>query len=85
MAYPGRGEVKGEIWSIPLESLLILDVYEGVHEGIYERQRLKVETPQGQMEVWVYRATPHAMQTLKDKLKRVSWNDWRTWRRGTTA
>ena len=84
MAFPGAGKVKGEIWAIPPEALLVLDIYEGVHEGIYERLRLQVETPQGQTEAWVYRATPQAMEDLKDKLRRVSGNDWRTWRRETT-
>ncbi len=84
MAFPGAGKVKGEIWAIPPEALLVLDIYEGIHEGIYERLRLQVETPQCQTEAWVYRATPQAMEDLKDKLKRVSGNDWRTWRRETT-
>ena len=85
LAYPGEGRVKGEVWELPLESLMILDIYEGVHQGIYERRRVTVETPGGSLETWVYRATAQALEALKDKLRRVSGDDWHAWRREATS
>jgi len=85
LAFPGEGQIKGEVWEIPLEALLILDIYEGVQEGLYERRFLEVSTPTGIKRAWVYRATPQAMKTLKDRLRRVSLDDWLFWRRKTTS
>ncbi len=85
LAFPGKGRVRGEVWEIPLEALMILDIYEGVAEGLYERRLLEVSTTAGLREAWVYRATPRAMGQLRDKLKRVSGDDWLAWKRGTSA
>ncbi len=73
------------MWEIPLEALLLLDIYEGVHEGLYERCFLEVSTAQGTQKAWVYRATPRAMERLRGKLKKVSGGDWLSWKERTTS
>jgi gamma-glutamylcyclotransferase (GGCT)/AIG2-like uncharacterized protein YtfP len=54
-AYPAlvlgtAGEVQGEIWCCPPETLLALDAYEGVHEELFSRVRLPL--PEGTC--WAY-------------------------------
>ncbi len=57
----GSDQVHGEIWSCTPETLMILDSYEGVAEGLFERLRVAVDDEQ----VWTYVAG-HALRTALD-------------------
>ncbi|HUE95594.1 MAG TPA: gamma-glutamylcyclotransferase family protein [Longimicrobiaceae bacterium] len=49
-----RGTVHGEVWECPRETLLRLDSYEGVGEGLFRRVRIEV----GSVPCWTYIAGP---------------------------
>jgi gamma-glutamylcyclotransferase (GGCT)/AIG2-like uncharacterized protein YtfP len=55
-AYPalvlvGERRVHGEIWECPVETVAVLDAYEGVGQGLFDRVRVR---PEGGEECWVY-------------------------------
>ncbi len=44
--YPAdRDGVAGEVWSVDPDALRRLDRFEGVHEGLYHRQRIALQPP----------------------------------------
>lgn len=46
--------VTGEIWSVDDAALAHLDAFEGVDEGLYRRERVKLTTPFADAEVHTY-------------------------------
>ena len=46
--------VVGEVWSVDDDALRRLDAFEGVHEGLYRRERIQLEPPFADREVDVY-------------------------------
>jgi gamma-glutamylcyclotransferase (GGCT)/AIG2-like uncharacterized protein YtfP len=56
----GEGEVLGEIWSAPRETLLDLDAYEGVEAGLFTREVLDVDGDA----CFVYTAGPRLQRLL---------------------
>jgi len=69
---PGEGTVKGEFISIPAYELPEVDGYEGVEEGLYERQPVVIESKElGAARVWAYVwAQQHGLS------RRVEGGDW---------
>ena len=49
-----REGVTGEIWKIDAATLVRLDAFEGVHEGLYLRERVPLVAPFVQIEVQTY-------------------------------
>lgn len=50
----GGGQVDGEIWMCPGETLLLLDTYEGVREGLFARVCVRADDT----ECWTYVVGP---------------------------
>lgn len=65
------GEVEGEVWRCPTELLTLLDRYELVHEGMYERARVRV----GEHDCWTYVAGP-ALAALLVPERRIASGTW---------
>jgi len=67
----GLGEIHGEIWAGPLESLGPLDRYEGVGEGLFSRVRLELADGP----CWTYTAGPR-LEPLLLPSRRVHSGRW---------
>lgn len=56
--YPGMvaggDSVTGEVWSVDAASLARLDAFEGVDEGLYRREPVKLLPPFDRETVWTY-------------------------------
>lgn len=59
--YPGlvtsaadRGGVVGEVWSVDPAALQRLDAFEGVHQGLYRREPLPLQTPFAEQRIDAY-------------------------------
>ena len=50
-----RSHVHGVIYDVPEESLVGLDVYEGIERGRYRRQQASVQTSRGELSCAIYR------------------------------
>jgi gamma-glutamylcyclotransferase len=48
------GSIWGGLWAIPADRIPALDRAEGVHNGVYRREILRVETDRGLLETLVY-------------------------------
>lgn len=48
--------VEGVVYEVPEESLMLLDIYEGIGSGHYARKFIQVQTEDGLLECMVYRA-----------------------------
>jgi gamma-glutamylcyclotransferase (GGCT)/AIG2-like uncharacterized protein YtfP len=60
----GADRIHGEVWRCPPETLGVLDSYEGVVEGLFERVRIHLERG----DAWTYVAGPN----LRDRLETAS-------------
>ena len=49
-----RAGVTGEIWSVDDDALHRLDLFEGVHEGLYRRERIALQPPFADLAVEAY-------------------------------
>lgn len=49
-----RFGVKGEVWEVDAAGLERLDRFEGVHEGLYRRDRVRLEAPFAEVQVDAY-------------------------------
>jgi gamma-glutamylaminecyclotransferase len=47
-ADPAAVGVTGEIWTVDAAALARLDAFEGVHEGLYRRAPIALQTPSGE-------------------------------------
>jgi gamma-glutamylcyclotransferase (GGCT)/AIG2-like uncharacterized protein YtfP len=78
-AYPamilyGTTPVRGEVWRCPAASLLQLDEYEGVADGLFRRVGVEVEMGDGSMQgCWTYVAGPRLTRKLTGSRRIEAW------------
>ena len=62
----GAEPVEGEVWSVDPAALSSLDDLEGVHEGLYRRERVALAAPFGDDEVqtYIYALSPEGRSRL---------------------
>ena len=77
-----KGEaIAGEVLTIDGPSVLtVLDLYEGVRDGLYDRVRLPIQTDLGTEEAWAYVMSTTQLRSAGCVPLKVS--DWRHYRRG---
>lgn len=73
--------ISGEVLTISGSPVLsVLDLYEGVGEGLYDRIRLPIQTDKGTEQAWAYVMSP--VQLRRAGCIPLKVNDWRHYRRG---
>lgn len=78
-AYPaiilyGNTAVRGEVWRCPAASLLQLDEYEGVADGLFRRVGVEVAMSDGRrMGCWTYAAGPRLSRKLNGPQRIEQW------------
>jgi gamma-glutamylcyclotransferase (GGCT)/AIG2-like uncharacterized protein YtfP len=76
--------IAGEVLTLDGPSVLsVLDLYEGVREGLYDRIRLPVQTDKGTEQAWAYVMSSTQLRRAGCVPLKVS--DWRHYRRGRGA
>jgi gamma-glutamylcyclotransferase (GGCT)/AIG2-like uncharacterized protein YtfP len=76
--------IAGEVLSLDGTSVLsILDLYEGVRDGIYDRIRIPIQTDIGTEQAWAYVMSSAQLRRAGCVPLKVS--DWRHYRRGRSA
>ena len=68
----GRG-VAGEVWSVDLECVIKLDELEGLAEGLYRRERIRLRAPfdQSEVETYIYALGTLGRPTVPDGTWRI--------------
>lgn len=81
LAFDPRGQpIAGEVVRIDHPSLLmVLDLYEGVGEGLYSRVTIPVQTNDGTEMAWAYVMDP--LQLREAGCVRMDVSDWRKYSR----
>ena len=73
--------IAGEVLTLDGPSVLsVLDLYEGVREGLYDRIRLPIQTELGTEKAWAYVMSSAQLRRAGCVPLKVS--DWRHYRRG---
>ncbi len=74
---PSGQEIMGELLELEKESILmVLDLYEGVGEGLYSREKVNVVVAGTQEPAWVYVMSRAQLRIAG--CKPLKTNDWRT-------
>ena len=74
---PSGQEIKGELLELEKESILmVLDLYEGVSEGLYSREKVNVAVSGKHEPAWVYVMSRTQLRIAG--CQHVKTNDWRT-------
>ena len=81
LAFNPQGEpVAGEVLALDNASvLMVLDLYEGVGEGLYSRIKIPIQTDTGTELAWAYVMSPS--QLREAGCVRLKLSDWRDYRR----
>ncbi len=73
---PAADQVKGELLTLEHPGLLtVLDLVEGVADGLYSRTRIPVRTDDGATEAWAYVMDIHQLRRAECRPLKV--RDWR--------
>ncbi len=76
----GGAQIVGEVLTLPDPSMfIVLDLYEGIADGLYTRTRIPVQTEEGISTAWAY--TMNAQQLRRAGCRRMELTDWRKTRR----
>ena len=59
--------------------LTVLDMYEGVREGLYDRIKVTIQTPHGEEQAWAY--VMNSAQLRRAQCTRLKGSDWRSFTR----
>jgi len=69
-------EISGEVLTLENPGLLtLLDLVEGVSDGLYSRTRIPVQTADGTIEAWAYVMGPQQLRRARCRPLKV--HDWR--------
>lgn len=73
---PGAGRISGELLTLDTPALLtLLDLVEGVSDGLYTRAPIEVQTKDGSTEAWAYIMYEH--QLRRAGCRPLAIKDWR--------
>jgi gamma-glutamylcyclotransferase (GGCT)/AIG2-like uncharacterized protein YtfP len=73
---PNADTVTGEVLELENASvLMVLDLYEGVGQGLFSRIKIPIQTAQGTEMAWAY--VMNAMQLREAQCVRLKLTDWR--------
>ena len=73
---PNGPEVRGELLTLEQPGLLtLLDLVEGVSDGLYTRSQITVQTEDGLFEAWAYVIDRH--QLRRARCRPLTVHDWR--------
>ena len=69
--------IRGELLAVEQPSIfMVLDLYEGVAEGLYNREIIDVQTENGSTQAWAYVMTRQQLRRAGCQLLKTM--DWRT-------
>lgn len=78
--HPNGEPIAGELLSLDTPSVLVvLDLYEGVGEGLYSRIKIPVQTNSGTEMAWAYVMSPSQLRDAG--CVRLKLSDWRDYTR----
>ena len=73
---PSGLPIRGELLAIEQPSIfMVLDLYEGIAEGLYNREIIDVQTEKGPTQAWAY--TMSRQQLRRAGCRLLKTNDWR--------
>jgi len=77
---PQGPEIHGEVLTLDTPGILtLLDLVEGVADGLYSRHKIPVQTEEGTLQAWAYLMDKHQIRRARGK--KLDIQDWRILRR----